>query len=157
MSDDFKKKDKLVNTDFWGAGIMFVFALGFYSQMDPDFTHYAKFFPNNLLICLVIIGILLVIKGFVSPTMLPSFLGQINGTMVFTMIVGLVWVFTLEWLGFIPTSFAAIFAMLWRFDRGRSPKTMLKSALIAAGEVAVIYVGFVRLLYVTMPEGRLFY
>ena len=157
MSNDVKKTDNLVNTDFWGAGIMFFFATVFYSQLDPDWTHYGQFFPNRILIFLVIIGILLIIKGFTTPTMLPSFVSQVNNTMVFTMIVGILWVFALEWVGFIITSFLAIFAMLWRFDKVRSPKTIFCSALIAAGEIAVIYVGFVKLLYVSMPEGRLFY
>jgi hypothetical protein len=157
MSSQLAKKDNLVNTDFWGAAILFFFAIGFYSQMDAEWTHYGQYFPNRILILLVIIGICLVIKGFVAPTRLPSFVSQVNGTMLFTMIVGLVWVFALEWVGFIITSFLAIFAMLWRFDNVRSPKTLFRSALIAAGEVAVIYVGFVKLLYVTMPEGRLFY
>ncbi len=157
MSNDLKKKDNLVNTDFWGAGIMFLFAAGFYSQMDTDWTHYGQYFPNRLLIFLVIIGFALLIKGFVTPTRLPSFVSQVNRTMLFTMIVGLVWVFSLEWVGFFISSFLAIFVLLWRFDPVRSPKTIFKSALIAAGEVAVIYIGFVKLLYVTMPEGRLFY
>ncbi|MDR3074153.1 MAG: tripartite tricarboxylate transporter TctB family protein [Deltaproteobacteria bacterium] len=150
------KKESMVNTDFWGAAIMFVFAAGFYSQLDPEFTYYAAFFPKHLLPCLIIIGVGLIIKGFVSPTIRPSFISQTNATLAYTVIVGLLWVFTLDWLGFLITSFAAIFALLVRFDPVRSPKTMFKSVLIAAGEVAVIYVGFVKLLYVTMPEGRLF-
>ena len=150
-------KKNTMNTDFWGAGIMFFFAVLFYTQMDPDWTDYGQYFPNRILIFLVVIGICLLIKGKVQPTKLPSFISQVNSSMLFTMIVGLAWVFSLEWVGFIISSFLAIFAMLWRFDTVRSPKTLLKSAVIAAGEVAVIYVGFVRLLQVTMPEGRLFY
>lgn len=157
MSDDLKKPEKLINTDLWGAGLMFFFAIGFYSQMDSDWTAYGQFFPNRLLIFLVILGVVLLIKGFVQPVRMPSFMTQVNSTMLFTMIVGLLWVFALEWFGFFITSFLAIFAMLWRFDKVRSPKTLFKSALIAAGEILVIYIGFVRLLYVTMPEGRLFY
>ncbi|GHV53687.1 hypothetical protein FACS1894206_04850 [Deltaproteobacteria bacterium] len=153
------KKSNLVNTDFWGAGIMFLFAVVFYSQMDPDFTHYAAYFPNHLIPCLVVLGVALIIKGFVTPTMLPSFLSEINSSMVFAMTVGLLWVFTLDWLGFLITSFAAIFALLWRFEPAgqRTPARLAKMALIAGGEVGVIYVVFVRMLYVTMPEGRLFY
>ena len=152
------KKDNLVNTDFWGAGIMFLFAVVFYSQMDPDFTHYAAYFPSHLIPCLVIIGAALVIKGFVAPTRLPNFCSHINSSMLFTAAVGLLWVFALDWLGFLITSFAAIFALLWRFEPGRrTPARLAIMALIAGGEVGVIYVVFVRLLYVTMPEGRLFY
>ncbi len=157
MSNEPKKKDNLVNTDFWGAAIMFFFALGFYSQMDPDFSHYAKFFPDNLIICLVILGVALLIKGFVAPTRLPSFLSQINANMVFTIAVGLVWVFTLEWVGFIITSFLGIFILLLRFAPRRTPAAIGKAALIAACEVGFLYCLFVYFLQVTLPEGRLFY
>lgn len=151
------KKDNLVNTDFWGAAIMFLFALGFWTQMDPDFTHYAAYFPNRLIPCLIVLGIALVIKGFVSPTRMPSFISQMNGNMLFTIIVGLAWVLLLDWIGFIISSFVAIFVLLWRFEPNRTPAKLVKMALIAGGEVAFIYVLFVQLLYVTMPEGRLFY
>lgn len=157
MSNEIKKKDDLVNTDFWGAAIMFVFAAGFYSQLDPDFTHYAKFFPNKLIVCLTLFGIALTIKGFVAPTRLPSFLSQVNGTMLFAVVVGLVWVFTLEWLGFIITSFAAMFVLLVRFDPKRTPASIAKAAAIAGCEVGLLYVLFVKFLYVSLPEGRLFY
>lgn len=154
---EIKKKEQLVNTDLWGAAIMFVLSAVFYSQIDPEWTRFGQFFPYRILALMVVLGTALLIKGFVSPAMMPSFISQINGTMLFTIVVGLVWVSALEWVGFIIASFSAIFAMLCRFDRVRSPKTVLRSALIAGGEVAVIYVGFVKLLYVTMPEGRLFY
>ncbi|MCC8193508.1 MAG: tripartite tricarboxylate transporter TctB family protein [Deltaproteobacteria bacterium] len=157
MNNDLKQKDNLVNTDFWGAAIMFIFAAGYYSQLDPDFSHYARFFPNKLIVCLVVIGIALMIKGFVSPTRLPSFLSQVNGSMLFTIAVGLVWVFTLEWVGFIITSFLGIFALLLRFEPRRTPPNIVKAAVIAAGEVAFLYVLFVKFLQVTLPEGRLFY
>lgn len=157
MNDDLKTKGNLVNTDYWGAGIMFFFAVVFYSQMDPDWTSYGQYFPNRLLIFLILIGICLLIKGRYSPTKLPSVISHVNSSMLFTMIVGLAWVFALEWFGFIISSFLAIFAMLWRFDKVRSPKTLFTSGMIAAMEIAVIYVGFVMLLQVTMPEGRLFY
>ena len=157
MSDDLKKNEKLVNTDFWGAGIMLFLTLGFYSQMDPEWTHFGQFFPHRILVLMAILCVVLLVKGFVAPTRMPSFTNQVNSTMMFTMIVGLLWVFSLEWIGFFIASFLAIFAMLWRFDKVRSPKTLVRAAIIAAGEVAVIYVGFVKLLYVTMPEGRLFY
>jgi hypothetical protein len=77
---------------------------------------------------------------------------------VFTILVGLAWVFLLEWIGFVISSIAAIFIILYRFepkDR-RTPKRVAKLAAIAVGEVAVIYIVFVKLLYVTMPVGRLF-
>lgn len=149
---------KTVNTDFWGAAIMFFFAIGFYSQMDPDFTHYAAFFPNHLIPCLVIIGVALVIKGFVSPTRLPAFYSEFNSTLLFTMAVGLAWALLLDWTGFAITSFVAILALLLRFNitEIKKPKVVLKCVLLAVVEIAVIYVVFTSLM-VSLPEGRLFY
>lgn len=149
---------KTMNTDFWGAGIMFLFAVGFYSQMDPDFTHYAAFFPNHLIPCLMILGIALTIKGFVRPTRLPAFYTEFNATLIFTMIVGLIWALLLDWTGFIGTSFVAITVLLVRFNLAalKNPAALMKILLLAAVEVGFIYVLFTQL-QVSLPEGRLFY
>lgn len=149
---------KTINTDFWGAAIMFFFAIGFYSQMDPDFTHYAAFFPNHLIPCLVVIGVALLIKGFVSPTRLPAFYSEFNSTLIFTMVVGLLWALLLDWTGFILTSFVAILVLLLRFNIAeiKNPKVILKSVALAVVEIVVIYVVFTGL-QVSLPEGRLFY
>lgn len=149
---------KTVNTDFWGAGIMFFFAIGFYSQMDPDFTQYAAFFPSYLIPCLVILGVALLVKGFISPTQLPAFYSEFNATLLFTMAVGLVWALLLDWTGFALTSFFAISALLLRFNIAeiKNPKVVLKNVLLAVVEIAVIYVVFTAL-QVSLPEGRLFY
>lgn len=148
-----------INTDLWGAAIMFLFAGGFYSQMDPDFTHFAAYFPNRLIPCLAILGLALLIKGFVRPTRLPAFYHSMNSTFLFTVAVGLVWVFTLDWLGFALTSFVAIFALLFRFQppERRSFTQLSSLALLAAVEVGVVYFLFTGFLQVSLPEGRLFY
>jgi membrane protein implicated in regulation of membrane protease activity len=146
-----------LNTDFWGAGIMFFFAIGFWSQMDPDFTRYGAYFPNRLIPCLFILGVLLVIKGFVKPAYLPSFWGTVNTTMIFTMMVGVVWVFTFEWLGFTLSSVLAILVLLicFRPESLKQPAQLAKYAAIALGEVGFIYLLFVKFLYVSLPVGRL--
>ena len=146
-----------VNTDFWGAGIMFFFAAGFWSQMDPDFTRYGAYFPNRLIPCLFIVGALLTIKGFVKPAYLPSFWKAMNASMLFTIVVGVVWVFALERLGFALSSTAAIFVLLIRFRQEslKQPVLLVKYAVIALGEVGFIYLLFEKLLYVPLPVGRL--
>lgn len=152
-----KTQPGTLNTDFWGAGIMFFFAVGFWTQMDPDFTHYGAYFPERLIPCLFALGIMLLIKGFVKPTRLPVFWKDMNSTMVFTIIVGIVWVFILEWVGFSISSALAIFTLLVKFNPGslKKPVQLTKYALIAIAEVGFIYVLFVRLLYVSLPVGRL--
>jgi hypothetical protein len=146
-----------LNTDFWGAGIMFFFAVVFWVQMDPDFTRYGAYFPERLIPCLFGLGVLLLIKGFVRPTRLPSFWQDMNASMLFTILVGVVWVFVLDWAGFVLSSTLSIMALLVRYNPGslRKPAELAKYAAIALGEVGVIYVLFVRLLYVSLPAGRL--
>jgi hypothetical protein len=146
-----------VNTDFWGAGILFFFAIGFWSQMDPDFTRYGAYFPNRLIPCLFILGVLLVVKGFVKPAYLPSFWKAMNASMIFTIATGVAWVFTLEWLGFAFSSIVAILALLIRFMPAslKQPALLAKYVVIALGEVGFIYLLFEKLLYVPLPVGRL--
>ncbi|MDR2452797.1 MAG: tripartite tricarboxylate transporter TctB family protein [Candidatus Accumulibacter sp.] len=152
-----KRQPGTVNTDFWGAGLMFFFAIGFWSQMDPDFTRYGAYFPNRLIPCLFILGALLLIKGFVKPAYLPSFWKAMNATMIFTIVTGVVWVFTLEWLGFALSSTLAILALLIRFRREslKQPAQLAKYLAIALGEVGFIYLVFEKWLYVPLPVGSL--
>jgi len=146
------------NTDLVGGIIMLAVAAFFQFHMDPDFTPLAAYFPERLIVCMAVLGVALLIKAYVQPVYMDSFVSKLNAPVVFTIIVGLAWVFLLEWTGFVLTSLAAIFAILYRLEpkTKRTPVRVLKLAAIAAGEVAVIYIVFVRLLYVTMPTGRLF-
>jgi hypothetical protein len=147
-----------LNTDLIGGILMLAIAAFFHYNMDPDFTRLAAYFPERLIIVLTVLGVILLIKARVRPVMMNSFVGKMNASMVFTLIVGLAWVFLLEWTGFILSSVTAIFIILLRLEPAskRTPVRVVKLALLAALEVAVIYVVFVRLLYVTMPVGRLF-
>jgi len=149
---------KKQNTDLIGGIIVLAVAAFFQFYMDPDFTPLAAYFPKRLIACTAILGVALLIKAYVRPTYMDSFVSKLNAPVVFTIIVGLAWVLLLEWIGFILTSLLAIFAILYRLEpkAKRTPARVVKLAAIAAVEVAVIYVVFVRLLYVTMPEGRLF-
>ena len=148
---------KQLNTDLIG-GIIMLAAAGFFQyQMDPDFGPLAAYFPERIIICLAILGGMLLIKSYVRPMYMDSFASKMNSTMLFTVVVGLAWVFLLEWVGFLLSSFAAIFFILYRLEpkAKRTPARVAKLAALALFEIAVIYVVFVKLLYVTMPIGRI--
>jgi hypothetical protein len=149
---------KKLNTDLIGGILVLAVAAFFQFHMDPDFTPLAAYFPERLITCMAVLGVLLLIKAYARPVYMDSFIHKLNAPVVFTILVGLAWVFLLEWLGFIISSLAAIFIILCRLEprTKRTPARVAKLAAIAAGEVAVIYVVFVKLLYVTMPAGRLF-
>jgi len=73
--------------------------------------------------------------------------------------VGLIWVYLLAWTGFILTSIVAMFAILWRLEpkAKRTPARLAKLALLVVAEVAVVYFVFAKLLFVTLPMGRLWW
>ena len=147
-----------LNTDLVGGIVVLAVAAFFQFNMDPDFTPLAAYFPKRLIVCMAVMGVMLLIKAYVRPVYMDSFIGKLNAPVVFTILVGLAWVFLLEWIGFIISSAAAIFVILYRFEpkAKRTPARLAKLAAIALVEVAVIYVVFIKLLYVTMPVGRLF-
>ena len=156
MNTDAKAKKH--NTDLIGGILMLAVAAFFQFHMDPDFTPLASYFPERLIVCMAVLGVALLIKAHVRPMYMDSFVGKLNAPVVFTILVGLAWVFLLEWIGFVISSIAAIFIILYRFEpkARRTPARVAKLAAIAAGEVAVLYIVFVKLLYVSMPVGRLF-
>jgi len=148
---------KKLNTDLIGGILMLAVTAFFQFHMDPDFTPLASYFPTRLIVCMAVLGAALLIKAYVRPMYMDSFIYKLNAPVVFTILVGLAWVFLLEWIGFVISSIAAIFVILYRFEpkAKRTPKHVAKMAAIAAIEVAVMYIVFVKLLYVTMPAGRL--
>jgi hypothetical protein len=156
MSTDTQAKKH--NTDLIGGILMLAVAAFFQFHMDPDFSPMASYFPERLIVCMAVLGGALLIKAHVRPVYMDSFIYKLNAPVVFTILVGLAWVLLLEWIGFTISSIAAIFIILYRFEprARRTPKRIAKMAAIAAGEVAVIYIVFVKLLHVTMPVGRLF-
>lgn len=157
MSDSAVVTKKL-NTDLIGGIIVLAVAAFFQFNMDPDFSPLAAYFPERIIVCLAVLGVALLIKAKVSPVYMDSFISHMNSTMVFTIVTGLAWVFLLQWIGFLISSLAAIFLILYRLEpkANRTPARLARLAAITALEVAVIYVVFVKLLFVTMPVGRLF-
>jgi len=157
MSTPGTQPKKQHNTDIIGGVIMLATAAFFQLQMDPDFTDLGAYFPQRLIICIAFLGVGLLIKGFVRPKYMDSIMTKVNSYVLFTSVVGLAWVFLLQWTGFIPTSLVAMFAIMWRLEpkASRTPARLAKLAALVVVEVVVVYFVFVKLLYVTMPDGRL--
>ena len=145
------------NTDLAGGIITLAIAAFFHFNMDPDFAPLTAYFPRKIIICLAIMGVALLVKAYVRPLYMDSIVSKFNAPVIFTIIVGLAWVLLLQWIGFIISSLAAIFIILYRLEpkAQRTPKRIAKLAAIAAFEVALIYAVFVKFLYVSMPTGRL--
>ena len=150
---------KQLNIDYIGGLAVLAFAAFFWLQMDEEFTHFAIYFPERILPILAGFGLVLLVKGYLKPSLRDNFIRKINGNMLFAVLTGLIWVLILEWVGFVISSFAAVFILLWRYQPAarRRPADVAGLALLAAAEVGVMYLVFVKLLYVTLPVGRVFY
>ena len=157
MNTPITQPKKQHNTDIIGGIIMLAVAAFFQFQMDPDFTDLGAYFPQRLIVYIALLGVGMLIKGFVRPKYMDSIMTKVNSLVLFTAAVGLAWVFLLQWTGFIPTSIVAMFAILWRLEpkARRTPARLAKLAALVVIEVLVVYFVFVKLLYVTMPAGRL--
>ncbi|GAB1483343.1 hypothetical protein MASR2M78_21590 [Treponema sp.] len=148
-------ESKKINSDYIGGAIVLIFALIFQLQMQP-WGKFAVMAPKYVIIALLIFGVILLIKGKLKPTMMDSLRNNFNASMLYTLVVGLLWVFLLEPIGFITTSFIALFALLYPFHPKKGLPRLIGSAGLAAGELLVLYLLFSKFLNVALPKGILF-
>ena len=146
---------KMINSDYIGGSIVLAFALIFQVQMQP-WGKFAVIAPKYVIYALAFFGVVLLIKGKVKPTMIPSIRGNFNRSMMYTLVVGLFWIFLLEPVGFVTTSFVALFALLYPFHPKQGLSRLLGSAGLAAAEILVLYLVFGKFLNVALPTGILF-
>lgn len=149
-------KSKL-NIDIIGGISVLAIAAFFFFQLGEDFSMFALFFPEKMLPILTMLGIAIIIKGFVRPTRLERPIFQINRTMVAAMVTGSLWVILLEPVGFIITSAVSIFFLqvLYMEKGKRTFRNVTINALGSLCTVVIFYYIFVQYLGVTLPEGLL--
>lgn len=149
-------KSKL-NIDIIGGISVLAIAAFFFFQLGEDFSMFALFFPEKMLPILTMLGIAIIIKGFVRPTRLERPIFQINRTMVAAMVTGSLWVILLEPVGFIITSAVSIFFLqVLYMEKGmRTFRNVTINALGSLCTVVIFYYIFVQYLGVTLPEGLL--
>ena len=148
-------EEKKINSDYIGGAIVLGFALMFQLQMQP-WGKFAVMAPKYVIIALAIFGVILLIKGKIKPTMIPSIKGNFNSSMLYTLVVGLLWIFLLEPIGFVTMSFLALFALLYPFHPKKGIQRLAGSAVLAAAEILVLYLLFSKFLNVALPTGILF-
>jgi putative tricarboxylic transport membrane protein len=147
-------QEKTINSDYIGAAIVFGISALFYLQIGK-WSKYAIMAPRSILILLIALGVALLVKGRIKPEkVIPSF-ASINRSLVFLVVVGLLWVFLMEKVGFVVTSMAAYTAILIAYYPGKGARRVIESLLIAGVIVFGMYLLFEKLLNVTLPLGIL--
>lgn len=145
---------KKINSDYIGGAIVLATCALFYSQIG-QWSKYASMAPKGILAIMVVFGVGLLVKGAIKPEKIATTFDKINKSFVFVVVVGLLWVFLMEQVGFVVTSFAAFFALMYAFHPKKGFPRVLGSAVMATGVIAVLYLTFAKLLSVTLPTGFL--
>jgi putative tricarboxylic transport membrane protein len=145
---------KKINSDYIGAAVVFAMTLLFYFQIG-EWSKYAIMAPKYMIYLIFVFGLALLLKGKIKPELVvPSFL-SINWSLLFVIIIGLLWVFLLETIGFVTTSIVAFTAILIAFHPKKDVRAIVESLAISGGMVFLFYMLFDKLLNVRLPAGIL--
>ena len=135
---------------FCGAGLWYTNAT---FPVQPDGTPGPSFFPNVLFSLLTICAFTLMVKFFVSSTKGPAIsfpsldvMGVVSIVVLLFFIV--LYIYYSDVIGFIPLSFGTILCLsIWL-------KVNWKVSIVSAAiTTAVIYIVFVKVLLVPLPQG----
>jgi len=97
---------KLINTDYISGIVVLAVTALFYLQIGK-WSKYAIIAPQAILIVLFVLGVILLIKGRYKPEKASPSFTQINRSLVFFVVIGLLWVFLMNTIGFVVTSMIA--------------------------------------------------
>ncbi len=145
---------KKLNTDYVGGAIILGVAALFFFQIK-EWSKYATMAPQSILLILVLFGAALLVKGKVKPEMIATTFTKVTKSLGLVIVVGLFWVFLLERIGFVVTSFAAFFAIMYAFHPKKGVARIAGSAAVAVGVIAALYLLFAKFLMVSLPTGIL--
>ncbi len=152
-----KKEDagaKKLNTDYVGGAIILAIVAIFFLQIK-EWSKYASMAPRSVLLILVLFGLGLLVKGKFKPEMIATTFTKVSKSLVLVMVVGLLWVFLLDKIGFLVTSFAAFFTIMFAFHPKKGMARIVGSTAVAVGVIAVLYLLFAKFLLVSLPTGIL--
>jgi putative tricarboxylic transport membrane protein len=147
-------EEKKLNTDYIGGAIVLAVSALFFFQIGP-WSKFAIMAPRSILWIIFAFGAALLVKGKVKPEMLASSFPKINRSMIFIVVMGLIWVFAFNVVGFLVTSSVAFFVILFVYSPKSGKERIIESAAVTAGVVAVLYLLFNKFLLVMLPTGFL--
>ena len=134
-------------------------AIAFWLARESNWSFWSAVFPNVMIVLIAVLSVLLLIKGFVAPAMLPLFAEGDRGRMTVTALLLLAWGFAFSWLGALVSSFIAFAVLTIYLGRQHitpSPRSLLTLVVAIAVELVAFYLIFTRVLHVPLPRGLLF-
>lgn len=130
--------------------------LGLATDMHLGLT--PRFFPKFIVICMAILAGFMLINSYLRPnltlaipdTARPKLLPIINALIV--LIVGFLYIYLLEWVGYIISTPPILAFYLWYFGVRSWIKIGLSSFIVTG----VLYYFFGNILQVLIPSGKIF-
>ena len=145
---------KKLNTDYVGGAIILAITAIFFFQIK-EWSRYATMAPKSVLFILALFGLALLIKGKFKPEMITTTFTKLSKSLALVLVVGLLWVFLLDKIGFLVTSFIAFFTIMFAFHPKKGAARIIGAAAVALGVIAVLYLVFAKFLLVSLPTGIL--
>jgi hypothetical protein len=108
-----------------------------------------------VLFVLILFGLALLAKGKFKPEMIATTFTKVSKSLILVLAVGVLWVFLLDKIGFLVTSFIAFFIIMFAFHPKKGTPRIIGSTAVAVGVIAVLYLVFVKFLLVSLPTGIL--
>lgn len=119
-------------------------------------TYYGAFFPKVIIVVLAIFTIINLIMGIKNPKHIKIFDGD-KQIYMFIMLFGMVayvWLMTI--LGFLLSSMLFMAVFFWFLGEDRSPRTAIKTTLLAVVVSSGFYTLFAKVFLVPLPKGIFF-
>lgn len=147
-----------LNTDMAAGGFGLIFAAVLWLDAG-DIGRLSILFPRAVLVILVVFSLMLIVKGFFRPgARVVEISGSLRRLLVLILVL-LVWWFAIGTLGFVVSSFLAMFFITWFLARVEGPVSWRRLLLwtpIIAVMVGGFYSTFTQVLNVRLPSGLLF-
>lgn len=147
-----------INTDLIGGGLAALFTAVFWLARE-EWTFWSAVFPNVILAIIGVLSLLLVVKGFVRPTVRPVFTEGNRVRIVVTALVLVLWAFALDIFGtYLSSLIAFSFLTVYLATATESLRVVdvVKWVGIIALEIGFFYLIFTRALNVPLPRGMFF-
>lgn len=147
------------NSDLIGGTLGLTLAIAFWLAREGNWSFWSAVFPNVMIVVIAVLSVLLLVKGFVAPAMLPLFAEGDRGRMALTALLLMAWGFAFSWLGALASSaiaFVVLTTYLGRRHITPSLRGVLTLSVAIAIELIAFYLVFTRVLHVPLPRGLLF-
>lgn len=144
----------LTNDNIFSVFLLIVCAIAW--KMIENISYLGAFFPKVVIIILAFFTLIQLVMGLKNPKQVKIFDGD-KQIYMFIMLLGmLAYVWAMSYLGFLLSSMLFMAVFFWFLNEDRSPKTAVKTTLLAVVISAGFYTLFANVFLVPLPKGIFF-